>query len=313
LLQVERARFLLFGILLLSSLGILSVLPFAAMSVDVWSFNGVFALAGLLAAVSLYCRYRSMAQLASMLELMSCGILLSIPALIASYLAMSLGHPLVDAKLKSMDFALGFHWKEFLLFIDSNAIVAKLLFAAYVSFPYQLLVIPCVLVLLKKYARAYCMVAGYGIICFVSAGVSIWYPALSAYSAYGIDPSSLHNINSHFGYAFLEQFKAVSNGHGFVLSKENAEGIVTFPSVHAAVAALCIWALWTARYLRYPFLILNTAMAIAAISHGSHYLVDIIAGIGVAGISIAMVNLYAGEYLVTAGAPCSPDSSALQQ
>jgi membrane-associated phospholipid phosphatase len=41
--------------------------------------------------------------------------------------------------------------------------------------------------------------------------------------------------------------------------------------------------------LRLPFAILNLLMAVSAISHGGHYLVDIIAGFVVAAAAIAAV------------------------
>jgi membrane-associated phospholipid phosphatase len=89
----------------------------------------------------------------------------------------------------------------------------------------------------------------------------------------------LTNINIHYGYFFLGQFEAVRSDPHFVLSMEQVAGIITFPSVHAAVAGLCIWAAWSVPYLRYPMLILNLSMAVSAISHGSHYFVDVPAGI----------------------------------
>ncbi|WJH40368.1 phosphatase PAP2 family protein [Aliirhizobium terrae] len=64
-----------------------------------------------------------------------------------------------------------------------------------------------------------------------------------------------------------------------MFSLDRAAGIVTFPSVHAAVAVLCIWATWNSRWLRYPFLFLNLAMIVSVVTHGSHYFVDAPAGI----------------------------------
>jgi membrane-associated phospholipid phosphatase len=70
----------------------------------------------------------------------------------------------------------------------------------------------------------------------------------------------------------------------------NASGIVTMPSGHAAGAFLCAWAAWDMKLLRIPLLLLNVLMAVAAISHGGHYLVDILAGGMVAALSIALAS-----------------------
>ncbi|WP_425277651.1 phosphatase PAP2 family protein [Mesorhizobium amorphae] len=134
-----------------------------------------------------------------------------------------------------------------------------------------------------------------------------WYPALGTYAAYGVGIGDLTNINAKFGFFFLDQFHAVRDQHEFVLKLSQAAGIVTFPSVHAGLAGLCAWAAWDSRVLRYPLLVLNILMATSAVSHANHYMVDVIAGLGIAAltISIATSLFYrpsAAESFVSAGA-----------
>jgi membrane-associated phospholipid phosphatase len=74
------------------------------------------------------------------------------------------------------------------------------------------------------------------------------------------------------------------------MSVANASGIITFPSLHAAGALLCAWAAWDIKIARYPFAIWNIIMATSAISHANHYLVDVIAGIAMAALSILIVK-----------------------
>ena len=50
-----------------------------------------------------------------------------------------------------------------------------------------------------------------------------------------------------------------------------------------------IWAAWTTR-LRWPAIVLNGAMLISTPIFGSHYLVDIIAGAGIAVVTIAAIE-----------------------
>jgi membrane-associated phospholipid phosphatase len=65
---------------------------------------------------------------------------------------------------------------------------------------------------------------------------------------------------------------------------------VTFPSFHAALAAITAWAFWQTRFVAYPALILNIAVTLAAMPVGGHYFVDIVAGLAIAAISIAVVE-----------------------
>ncbi|MEX0955310.1 MAG: phosphatase PAP2 family protein [Rhizobiaceae bacterium] len=76
----------------------------------------------------------------------------------------------------------------------------------------------------------------------------------------------------------------------FTIALDRVEGILNFPSVHAGIAVLCVWATAGSRLLFWPFVVLNTAIACAAITHGSHYLVDIVAGFVVAAACIALTQ-----------------------
>ena len=155
----------------------------------------------------------------------------------------------------------------------------------------QLLLLPLILGATGRYERCYAMVLSYTVICYVSSIVSIWFPALGTYAVYGVAQDQLDNINAHFGFYFLDHFEAVRNEAEFVLSPLYAKGIITFPSVHAAVALLCAWAAWDLRLpARLFFLALNVLMAVAAITHGNHYLVDVIAGLTIATVSILGVT-----------------------
>jgi hypothetical protein len=59
---------------------------------------------------------------------------------------------------------------------------------------------------------------------------------------------------------------------------KNLEGLIAFPSFHTAAAVLYTWALWPMRAVRWPFLLLNTAVIATTPIGGSHYFADIIAG-----------------------------------
>lgn len=237
-----------------------------------------------------YSILRDMPALRGALETVGSGFLLTIPVGLATYVAIRFNMPLADDTLARMDAVLRFDWHGFIRFVDERPILAHSLNIAYYSFSFQLIGVPLLLVMFGMTVRAYVMVLAYGLIGFVSSAIFIWYPALSAYNVYGVAPFELSHINAYFGYAFLEQFHAVRSNPQFVFSLDEVQGILTFPSVHAAVAALCAWSLWNVKLLRYPFAVLNILMAISAISHGSHYLVDVVAGLGVALLAILAVH-----------------------
>jgi membrane-associated phospholipid phosphatase len=218
------------------------------------------------------------------------GLLATIPVIVWTYVAVGFAEPLADPQLAAMDMALGFDWRSFIAFVDRHTWLANALGVAYSSFSYQLLLLPAYFALRGKRARASAIVFSYALLCFLLSAISIWYPALGTYVFYGAAPDDLANINTQFGFFFLEQFDAVRNQAHFILDFDHVAGLLTFPSGHAGVAALCAWAAWDSRLLRYPFLILNIGMATAAISHGSHYLIDVVAGLGMAGLTISVAT-----------------------
>lgn len=283
----EAARIALLT-LVAAYLSLAPVTALSGISVDPLSMLRLGGLVGLVVPFMLYVRWRRMKVLPAALGCVAAVLALAAPILVWTYAAMGVNMPLVDNELIAMDSALGFDWHRFVAYVDARPLLAALLALSYTSFPFQLLLLPLLLALAGLPARAYAMVFAYVVVCLAASIVGVWYPALGAYAVHGLSQPDLSSIDVKFGYFFLEEFHAVRDQAQFVLRVDEAAGILTFPSVHAAVAALCAWAAWPAALLRYPVLALNAAMATSAVSHGSHYLVDVAAGFGIAGIAIAV-------------------------
>jgi membrane-associated phospholipid phosphatase len=220
------------------------------------------------------------------------AVFVSIPPIIAwTYAAIRVDMPLADAELATMDMALRFDWQAFIAFVDASPWLSRILGDAYSSFYFQLLFLPVLLVIFRREQRAFAMLFAYYLLCAISSVISVWYPALGAYVAYAVSGDELANINAKFGYFFLNEFYAVRSDPSFTLRLDKSAGILTFPSVHVGVAVLCAWAAWEVKWLRYPFALINIAMTASAISHGSHYFIDVIGGIGVAGLCISITAM----------------------
>jgi membrane-associated phospholipid phosphatase len=229
-----------------------------------------------------------MITLRHLVEAIGLGFVLTALVVISTYLAALPALPLADEHLARLDRTIGFDWIGFVRAVDAWPWLAQGLGLAYKSIAFQLIGIPLLLAALGQPARAYRFVTSYALVGLSASLVSIWFPAVGAFPFYDVAPEHLDNINIHFGYFFLDQFDAVRNNPQFIFSLNDVAGIVTFPSVHAAVAALCVWGAWSVRYLRYQMLLLNVGMAISAVSHGSHYLVDVPAGIFLAIVCIRL-------------------------
>ncbi|MGE3397248.1 MAG: phosphatase PAP2 family protein, partial [Sphingomonas sp.] len=126
----------------------------------------------------------------------------------------------------------------------------------------------------------------YLILVAISSLIGAFFPSEGAYVAFAVDPAALAHVDGKFGHFFLAAFHAVRTEPAFLLSFANVAGILTFPSVHAGVAALCAWAAWPSRPLRLPILTLNILMAIGTLPYGAHFLIDVLAGGAVAWLAV---------------------------
>lgn len=288
--ETARARGFLIGL----TVCVYAVVPILAwvvgLSVDPRGFAELVAAAlFFLLVFAPLCHWRRIPSLKCIVECAGVGLLLSAPLLVCSYIAFALNLPLQDQQLLQLDRRLGIDWLSLITFVDSSALLAKSLTLAYQTFHLQLLFLPVALSLYGHPARAYQVAGTYGLICVIACIITIWYPALGTYTDFGLNPNDLKNINGMLGVEYVPQIVAVRDDPHFVLRLEHASGIISFPSVHASVAVLCSWGAWTIRWIRFPLIFLNTLMLLSAITEGGHYIVDLIAGIGVAGFSIAVV------------------------
>lgn len=284
------ARGLTIWFTLFSAAAVFAVLPLTKIHFDFADPLGLFYILVTYVAISLYCWKRHLYRIAPAFEGVGLGALTTVPMLIASYMAASLDLPLQDRALVLADQALGFDWMSFITFIDARPLLSHTLGLAYSSFAFQLVALPVLLSLTGRYQRVYAMILSYVLLSYVTCIVSIWFPALGTYAVYGLAPDQLSNINAHYGFAFLKEFNAVRDQGAFTLLVANAEGIITFPSLHAGGAFLCAWAAWDIKPLRYPMAIWNVLMAVSAISHANHYFVDVIGGISLSAASIYAVS-----------------------
>ncbi|RKE84225.1 phosphatase PAP2 family protein [Rhizobium sp. AG855] len=267
-------------------IAIVAITLLSKLRLDVASFGAVFFTVPLLVVGALFTRRRGMGTASLILEVLCSGIVLSVVVLLASYLAISLDRPLVDAALADADRWLGFNAFDIVTMVNNMPVLSSMLMYAYSSFSLQLLVLPILLIVLGSPASAYTLVLSYGLAGVVASLISIWFPAVGAHISYDLASQRLPSVNLYYGYAFLSEFNAVRANSEFTLSLATAQGILTFPSVHTAVAIICTVASFGQRVLRYPVLTLNVLMLISTVTHGGHYLVDVIAGIVVATLAL---------------------------
>ncbi|SOE13470.1 PAP2 superfamily protein [Hoeflea halophila] len=288
--ELKILRAFMWWSLLASGTVVMLLFSVSKVLLDVHALMPVASSMSLMILTTVICRLRGFIKSSLILEALSGGVAFSVLVLMSTYLAVSLNSPLADATLMAIDQRVGFDGVALIRFIDTIPLFSWALMHAYASFSLQLIVLPMLLILCGHPERAFALVLAYAAVGFFSSFVSIWFPALGAHVVYAIEPDSLASINPYFGHAFLDQFNAVREQPEFMFSLATAEGILTFPSVHAAVALICGVSAFSLPWLRYPFLALNALMGFSTLTHGGHYLVDVFAGFAVAALALYCVG-----------------------
>lgn len=223
-----------------------------------------------------------------------CELLLaSIAAGALSYAATSLGLPLWDATFDSWDKAIGFDWHYWLNLLNDHPDINAILGAAYRSMIPQLLLIIMFLAGFGELKALDRFLLAYTIAACVTAIFCAVMPALSPIVHYGITIADHPNITLAVPREFQEHTLALRSGEMNVLELSGAQGVVTFPSFHTICAVLLSLAFWHAPYVRWLGLALNFLMLVSIPIQGSHYIVDVFAGIAVA----LLCWMFAGQIL----------------
>jgi hypothetical protein len=207
-----------------------------------------------------------LATLELLLFTLACGIL--------SYLIMSIGWPWRDALFASWDRRLGFDWLAYTAFIQHRPWLYLVLGYLYDSSILQIACLTLILgftLRLRELANFLGLIVLGGMATVVIGGML---PALGGYSYF--------NLPDHDLLDYVAATAAVHNHTLAVLDPRHLEGLVAFPSFHTTLSVGIIIASWSMRYLRYPVLIANLLLLAGVPVFGGHYLVDMLAGAGMA-------------------------------
>jgi membrane-associated phospholipid phosphatase len=279
----------------------------AGLTVDFSSNPAFFILIALLLATSLFYRFvRPNPYLQAATEIAAQLLLILLLGILLTYAAATVGFPYVDADLYAIDNALGFSRRAYLQFFRMRPWLGDILTFAYQSLLPQLVLVPFVLLLTNRGARVQAFLLAIGIALLLTAGISVFAPAICAYIY--VDLGGPAHIPAGAVTA-VPTLEALRSGALHVLRLNDLEGLVTFPSFHTAEALLFIWALWPVAYLRWVGLAVNLALIAATPIDGGHYIVDVAGGGLVAFLAIEIAGRMCSRP-VTDPAPAAPAVAA---
>jgi membrane-associated phospholipid phosphatase len=247
----------------------------------------------LVVAARFYGGYRNDVKLASALESTAQVIAFAAVAAPLSYVAAALAGalPLQDAAFDAMDKALRLDWKDLLTVMQGAPELHAFMRIIYLSLTVQMTAVVLLLGFSGRLAWLRVYMVAFVLSALVTIAISALIPAEGVWLHDGLKSANAAVLPaSHTSWPV---FLGLRDGSYRALMAVGAEGIITFPSLHAALAVIMIAALWPVSYVRWIGAAINLLMLAATPIDGSHYFVDVFAG-----IVIAVLCLLAAHVLV---------------
>ena len=169
----------------------------------------------------------------------------------------------------------GFEWDAAARWVADQPALDQVLQAAYFSAAYQAVAVLLIGSIARPGDRNSEFFWPFGIGLMLTCAVFIFTPALGKVG--------------HLG-DYIETLTTIRGGMWTVLDYSRAEGIITFPSFHATLAILFVYAVRRHRWALAVFVPLNVLLIAATPTVGGHYLVDVLAGAIVAVASITVTR-----------------------
>jgi hypothetical protein len=203
---------------------------------------------------------------------------LALSLLTFTYLATAAALPLQDAKLAAIDRLLGLDWLSFLSVVNARPHVARLLTAAYHSYMLELFALFLILSATNRAERLSEACAILALVSLTSAVINVFVPAVGPYGFYAPTPAMASNLGPGAGSWHAHLFAALREPTSSFINFDVAQGLVTFPSLHAAWAVITWWAIRDMRLIGPSILVWNGIIILSTIPEGGHYFIDVIAG-----------------------------------
>lgn len=200
-----------------------------------------------------------------------------------SFLCATIGAPFQDARFAALDRHLGFDWAQWAAWVAQVPGLSMLLAIAYVSY------IPHFTAAIGYYAATGRSERCAELLWLLMIALPLTMAGFVALPVAG--PWVRYDVAAELDAFAVTFFAALRGGNVHIIDLLQVDGIVGFPSFHAVYAVLLTYIHRGYRRLFGIALAVNTIMLLSLPVPGGHYLADVIAGLAVAGIAIALLSL----------------------
>ena len=207
-----------------------------------------------------------------------------------SYIAATSVMPLRDHSFAALDAAIGFDWLALLRVMDGLQAFQPLFALAYASMLPQIAALMLLFALTGRRRDLSAFMLAFAIAVVITITASIFIPALGPWAHYAPLIGSDIGLVPATGVKHVPTMMGLRDGSLRLLMGTGTEGLIVLPSLHAASAVLLLHAGWKIPVARWGFLAVNLVMLASTFIEGSHYLVDVAAGVALAYVAMALAR-----------------------
>jgi membrane-associated phospholipid phosphatase len=249
--------------------------------------EGVPLWAGAALLLGFYTRaaFPRVVRLQCFVEAVFISVVLGVSLACLSYVGAAADFPLRDADMIWIDRYLGFDWLEVMSGLDHSSRLLGVLNGAYATFTAQLVGAAFAMVIAGKMRELERFFIIFACASISAEALSVLLPTLGPIWALA-DHARFANLPT-LGRTTAEIVLALRDKTLGTIDFEAVNGIISFPSMHAAVAIIVPYVLRWNGWIFWPIAALDAVMLASAVPSGNHYLVDVIAGVAVGAMAIA--------------------------
>jgi len=281
-----------FRLIALQAALVVALLFVTGFGYDGRDINTIAALIVIAVGIGFYLRWRGLARVATAIEAMAAILASSVAVACLSILVATFAPPLADPALAAADRRLFpfLSWPDMALGLAPHHALVRAMCAIYSTLLWQPFVLVAALALTGREGAAWRFVHAWLLTLIVCIAIFAVAPAVTPYVHYGITPADVPALTVNAGWRPAEIIGQVRSGAIHTLSSSTMSGLITFPSFHSAGAVLLGWSFRRVPLVGWAFVALDALMLATIPFVGSHYFVDVLGGVGVAIVAIAITR-----------------------
>src|SRR5207248_1400475 len=109
----------------------------------------------------------------------------------------------------------------------------------------------------------------------------------------------------------IAQIEGFHNGSLRLVSMDDLDGLISFPSFHVAGALIFAWVFRHRMRIFIPLVLVNLAVIVSTFMTGEHYVVDVLVSLPLFAASVALYRCWGCALLVGSSVPASARTSAV--